>query len=103
MGYYGLRPDSLIVASKPALSSGERSSSCGQWLRARFAKDATSIKDDAVFSKAALDDMVEQGAKELWQLGFVELAFATGRTPARRETEGFAYRAPWSSMVGRLA
>ena len=89
--------DSLAVAKETA--SASEKVKLHEWLRARFYKDATP-KDDVVLSAAALDDMKEQGATEAWQLGFIELALATGRTPARKEVEGFSYRAPWSSMVG---
>ena len=61
------------------------------------------VKDEAPLTEAAREDMKAQGASELWQFGFVELALATGRAPAREECDGYAYRAPWSKMVGGKA
>ena len=60
-------------------------------------------QDEGPLTEAARKDMKAQGASELWQLGFVELALATGRAPAREECDGYAYRAPWSKMVGGKA
>ena len=61
------------------------------------------VKDEAPLTEAAREDMKAQGASELWQFGFVELALATGRAPVCEECDGYAYRAPWSKMVGGKA
>jgi hypothetical protein len=73
-----------------------------RWLTARFGdsdqEEVASKKD--VPTPQMLDDMKAQGARSLEQLGFIELALATGRAPALAETAGFAYMAPWSKMDG---
>ena len=91
-----------VAAAKGTSSSADKRK-LEQWLRARFGEQDVAAKDeskDVAPSAAALEDMKEQGASELWQLGFIELAFATGRFPARKETNGYAYKAPWTSMDG---
>ena len=100
LGYY---TDALNAASGKEKSVEK--SKLSAWLKVRFFKDETTPKklDVATPSAAAREDMTAQGASELWQLGFVELALATGRAPAREECEGYAYRAPWNKMLGGKA
>jgi hypothetical protein len=73
-----------------------------RWFLARFLAPAKVEKEEAVIppSKMLLDDMAVQGATAPWQLGWIELALASGRMVARAETAGFAHKAPWSRMDG---
>ena len=84
-----------------------------RWLRGRFwsgsnlddtSKEHGPPKTNKLTPAAQLD-MQAQGATELWQLGYVELALALCRPPAPSECEGFCHKAPWSSCMegGRRA
>ena len=75
-----------------------------RWFRARFLDD--TVVDESVQgavvkpSTAMSEDMAFQGATAGWQLGWIELALALCRVPAREECKGYAYRAPWTAMDG---
>ena len=74
-----------------------------QWLIARFQKDESLDGRDVKVKPLTPEqkiDLANQGASELWELGYGELALALGRAPAREECEKYAYKAPWSSMTG---
>lgn len=72
-----------------------------QWLAARFLEFDVSKEDvTAKISKAAQSDMTDQGASELWQLGYVELALALSRRPSRAECKNYDHRSSWKTMDG---
>ena len=72
-----------------------------QWLAARFLELDVG-KDDVTpkISKAAQSDMADQGASELWQLGYIELALALSRRPSRAECKNYDHRSSWKTMDG---
>ena len=98
MGLY----EDAVKEAKLSDRKGDRTA-LKQWLRKRFLQ--VDVKEDETPKKAVITpeqraDMDAQGATEHWHLGFGELAIAVCRSPAREETDKFAYKAPWTLMAG---
>jgi hypothetical protein len=93
--------DDGAKALKATTKTSERTK-LERWLRARFVQPKGKTLDEVNVapSKMLLEDMAIQGATAPWQLGWIELALASGRMVARAETAGYAHKAPWSRMEG---